>query len=380
MKVALLGLGNVGRAVYDILIKKEADIFFNYEIIMKYILVRNKEKYLDVEQPLLTTDYEQIINDKEIDVVIEMMGASVSFDYMKRALEKGKHVITANKEVIALHYIELQSIAMKRKVKLLFEASVGGGIPIVHTLLNSAPFNKITSIEGILNGTTNFILTSMHKEHCDFAEALKIAQEKGFAEADPTADLEGLDMVRKIAILSMIGYGCPVDIDKVYHSGLQNVTKEIVEIVDLLGYKLKFIASSALKEEKVSISVEPVILKMDEMLATVDYEYNLIRYHGEGCATQMMYGKGAGPTTANSIVFDLGLVLSDYRQKFMPQSSYEVVGNTRMVARYLLKPSRYFDEEIIEKNFREFIISKPISAKKLEEIKPCLAFYARIME
>ncbi|MBE6137102.1 MAG: homoserine dehydrogenase [Erysipelotrichaceae bacterium] len=379
MNVALLGLGNVGRAVFDILSKKEADIFKNYEVNVKYVLVRNVENK-GIDKSLLTTNFEDILLDESIDVVIEMMGALVSYDYMKRALLASKHVITANKEVIANHYVELQEIAMKNKVKLLFEASVGGGIPIVHTMLNSAPFNHITKIEGILNGTTNFILTSMHKEKISFEEALKLAQIKGFAEADPTADLEGLDMVRKIAILSMIAYNSQIDLNNIYHYGISNVDKEIVEVIDLLDYKLKFIASSSLGESGIDITVEPVALRKSDLLANVDYEYNLIRYHGEGCATQMMYGKGAGPTTANSIVFDLGLVLSDYRQKFMPALSLESNGNVNVKARYIMKINDDFDMSIVEKSLGKMVISKEITGDKLNEISSTISFYARIID
>ena len=379
MNVALLGLGNVGRAVYDILEKKEADIFKNYEVNVRYVLVRNV-KNKNINPNVLITDYNLILNDPTIDVVIEMMGASVSYDYMKKALLASKHVITANKEVIANHYVELQTIAMTNKVKLLFEASVGGGIPIVHTLLNSAPFNNIVKIEGILNGTTNFILTSMHKEKIDFLEALQLAQQKGFAEADPTADLEGLDMVRKIAILSMICYGSEIDLKDIYHYGIKNVDKEIIEVVDLLGYKLKFVASSSLNDNNISISVEPVALKNSDLLANVDYEYNLISYHGEGCATQMMYGKGAGPTTANSIVFDLGLVLSDYRQKFLPKLKLACTGNDKVISKYLIRFKNKIDDNIISKSLGNMAITKSLSGIELKNILPDIDFYARIID
>ena len=378
MNVALLGLGNVGKAVFDILAKKEASIFKNHDINVKYVLVRNVENK-NIDKSLLTTNFEEIVNDDDVEVVIEMMGAKVSYEYMKRALQAGKHVITANKEVIANHYVELQSIAMAKRVKLLFEASVGGGIPIVHTMLNSAPFNNITKIEGILNGTTNFILTSMHKEKIEFDEALRLAQIKGFAEADPTADLEGLDMVRKIAILSMICYNSTINLDDIYHCGIKNVDKNIVEVIDLLDYKLKFIASSSLDENGVNITVEPIVIRNTELLANVDYEYNLVRYHGDGCATQMMYGKGAGPTTANSIVFDLGLVLSDYKQKFMPSFSYKCNGNKFIKAKYLIKANVDLDEDIIEKNLGNVVITKEISGEALNSIES-IEFYARIID
>lgn len=379
MNVALLGLGTVGRAVFDILDSKSFRIFQSYEVNVKYVLVRNKENK-NIDKSLLTTDYEQILDDEDVDVVVEMMGASVSFEYMKRALARSKHVITANKEVIASHYVELQTIAMENKVKLLFEASVGGGIPIVHTLLNSAPFNHITKIEGILNGTTNYILTMMQKEKISFSDALAKAQALGFAESDPTADLEGLDMVRKIAILSMICFNSKINIDDIYHYGIKNVNSEVVEIVDLLGYKLKFLASAMLNNNEVSIAVEPVLFKTDNLLANADYEYNIIRYYGEGCSTQVMYGKGAGPTTANSIVFDLGLVLSDYRQKFIPKYEFECCGNKNQSSRYFIKTNVGFDYSICEKKLGNLVITKKISGEELNKMSEFVEFYARIID
>lgn len=380
MKIALLGLGTVGRAVYDIIAKKQAAIFEKEEIIISHILVRNKAKYFNVPSYLLTTNYDDIINDSSVDVVIEMMGASVSYEYMKIALEAKKHVITANKEVIANHYVELQELAIKNDVKLFFEASVGGGIPIVHTLLNSSPFNNITSIKGILNGTTNFILTSMQNEHLTFEEALKLAQDKGFAEADPTADLEGLDMVRKIAILSMICYQTPIDINKIYHYGISRITREIVEIADLLGYHIKFISSSYKMESGISIMVEPVFLKTSELLSTVDYEYNMVEYSGDNCATQVMYGKGAGPITANSIIFDLGLLISKYNQNFMPTKKMQVIGNEGIKSRYFIQSNSNIDNYFIEKDFKKFIISRALSKDEFESLLPSIQFYARIID
>ncbi len=380
MNVALLGLGTVGRAVYDIIIKKQVAIFKKEEINISHILVRNKAKYFNIPSYLLTTNYDDIINDSSVDVVIEMMGASVSFEYMKKALLAKKHVITANKEVIAMHYECLQKIAIENGVKLLFEASVGGSIPIVHTLINSAPFNDITSIKGILNGTTNFILTSMQNEHLTFDDALKLAQEKGFAEADPTADLEGLDMVRKIAILSMICYGCPIDINKIYHYGISKVTREIVEISNLLGYNLKFVASSYKIDDKISICVEPVLLKQNQLLATVEYEYNLVEYCGKSSGIQTMYGKGAGPNTCNSILFDLGLLVNEYKQDFMPSNSYEIVGNKGIKAKYFIQPKGKIDSYFVNKNFKKFIISKDLSSEELQHLMPSILFYARIID
>jgi homoserine dehydrogenase len=378
MNVALLGLGTVGKAVFKILDEQNVSIFKDNEIKVKYVLVRNIENK-NIDKRLLTTDYDVILEDKDVDVIIEMMGAKVSYDYIKSALNARKHVVTANKEVIAEHYVELQQIASEKNVQLLFEAAVGGGIPIVHTLLNSSQFNHIDRIDGILNGTTNYILTCMHNEKISFEEALKLAQEKGFAEADPTADLEGLDMVRKIAILSMICYESKINLSNVYHSGIKNVDKELIEVVELLGYRLKFVASSSLDDEGINLFVEPVILKTSDLLSNVDYEYNIVRYSGDGCASQMMYGKGAGPVTANSIVFDLGLLLAGYKQLFIPDNSYRCNGNKNVFSKYLVKAD-YLDSSLVEKRLGNVYITKLIPSSKINELKDDIVFYARIDE
>lgn len=377
MKIALLGLGTVGKTVFDILQDKSLPFLKKYNIDVKYVLVRNVHNK-NISSNLLVTDYNKILNDSSIEVVIEMMGADVSYDYMKKALLASKHVITANKEVIANHYLKLQEIAMRNHVNLLFEASVGGGIPIVHTLLTGTSYNHITNIKGILNGTTNFILTSMFEEKIEFEEALKIAQEKGFAEADPTADLEGLDMVRKIAILSMIAYHAPIDLNRIEHSGIKNITKEIVEILDLLDYKLKFIATSNLTEDGLAISVEPVVLKKTELLSTVNYEYNLVLYTGDACATQMMYGKGAGQATAHAILFDLELLLSGYYQSFMPTDKVNYLNKKQMVSRYIIKPKNKLSKKWIDKYLGTMMITKPISKEELESLESEIEFYAKI--
>ncbi len=379
MVVALLGLGTVGRAVYDIL-EHQKKMPFHKTIFIKYILVRNKEKHKDIYQDKLVTDYQQILQDREVEVVIEMMGATISYEVIKKALLSSKHVITANKEVIAASYIELAELAKSKNVQLLFEAAVGGGIPIVHTLFTCAPYNEITKIQGLLNGTTNYILTSMHKNHMDFKEAVQMAQKLGFAEADPTADLEGLDMVRKIAILSMICFHTPISLEDIYHKGISNVTKDIVEIIELLGYRLKLMAFSMLERQQVIIGVEPVMIKQDALLANVDYEYNLVEYEGTACAKQTMSGKGAGPTTANSILFDMKLLSSGYQQRYAPTKKLKTIGNGNIIARYFIKPHSTIPSKWIEKNFKEFILTKKISAQELHALMPSIDFYARILE
>ncbi len=381
MKLALLGFGNIGSVVYDVIHNKRGS-FFNNDIEFKHILVKNKEE-VKVEdrafRDLLTTSFDTIINDNEIDVVIEVMGAPISYNCIKKSLQNKKHVITANKEVMAEHFTELLNIAKENNVKLLFEASVGGGIPIIQALLNASTTNNINRIEGILNGTTNFILTSMHNEKISFEAALKIAQEKGFAEADPTSDLEGLDMVRKITILSQIAYQGEVDLKQVYSYGIKNISKEIVDVANLLGYKIKFIASSSLTNNEVSITVEPVMVKETDILANVDYEYNVVRYYGDNCGVQTMVGKGAGPVTVNAIVNDLYLLLKNYEVESNSFKSLEIVGNKNAYAKYLLYLNEKIDKKLIHKDLDEFVITNDISVVELNELKKVSKFYAKLI-
>lgn len=377
MVVALLGLGTVGRAVYEGIVHKEGSLFIQHDIKVKYVLVRNVSNKT-IDPHLLTTKFEDIIEDQEVDCVIEMMGANISYDYIKRSLMAKKHVITANKEVIASHFTELEFLAKRKKVQILYEASVGGGIPIITTLNNLSPVNKITRIEGILNGTTNFILTNMHNNKMTFAEALRLAQDKGFAEADPSADLLGLDMVRKIAILSQIAYQSEINIEDVYSYGLVNLTKEAIDVIDLLGYTLKFICYSSLTEDKISIGVEPVVFKRDDFIANVNYEYNVIQYDGNHCGMQSMVGKGAGPLTANSILNDLKLLVNGYKSTYQIINSYQVIGPSEEKCNYFLQLIDKIDPSFIETNLGSIVITKKLTFAEFKSIHAKIHFYAKI--
>lgn len=379
MKIAILGNGNIGRPTFDIIYNKKSLLFEEHDIEIKYVLIKSLSE-APFASPLFITDFSVIENDPEVKIIMEVMGARVSYDFIKRSLLAKKHVITANKEVVALHFTELQKLAKENEVQFLFEASVGGGIPVISTLINNTDVNNINKIEGILNGTTNFILTSMHKEKIDFADALKLAQQKGFAEADPTADLEGLDMVRKIAILSQIAYHGEIAIDKVYSFGISNLSKEFIAVAELLGYTLKFMASSELEADKktVNISVEPILLKNDDLVANVNYEYNVVRYNGEQSGIQMMYGKGAGPMTANALVNDLCLILSGYNHYIESNKEMNVVGNRNSKSRYLMQLKGAISESLISKNLNGFVITNEISGEKLTSLLPKITFYAKI--
>lgn len=378
MKIALLGFGTVGKAVYDIIDGKKGELFHHSSVEIKYILVRNIENK-GIDKRILITDFSKIIEDDDIELVIEMMGSKISYSCIKSSLEKGKHVITANKEVIALHFKELYSIAQKNKAKIFFEAAVGGGILNVSALISNAQVCDIKQVEGILNGTTNFILSSMHQEKISFLEALRIAQEKGFAESDPKSDLEGIDMIRKITILSQLAYHGEIDMSKIYHFGIENVSKDFIEAVELLGYRVKFMAFSSLKGQEVSICVEPVIVSEKTLISHVNYENNIIKYLGVSCGEQMMFGQGAGFVTANAIVSDVERLLNNYNYPFYGEQKLSVVGKKNIKAAYFIEPLSFIDEQLIDKKIGKYYLTKIISGHIFEKILPNIKFYARLL-
>ena len=321
MKIAILGLGTVGFGVYDIIQKSE----YLKDIEVKYILDKDSSKQ-DLVKSKVTSSIDEILSDKEIEVVIECMGAkNFSYKCIKEALLASKSVVTANKEVIAEHINELTEIKNKRNVSLYYEASVGGGIPIIKPLHNAALVNEVSEIKGILNGTTNYILTKMSVEGLSFEEALKLAQINGFAEADPTADLEGLDMVRKIAILSSIGYKSEIDPEKVSHFGISNLSDKDIKYADSKNSVIKLIASSKLVDNNVELKIEPVFVQKGSMIASVNYEFNVIEVKTNINDKLTFMGKGAGRyPTANAMVNDLIMIKhNDKNYSFTQKSKKE---------------------------------------------------------
>ena len=300
MKIAVLGCGTVGGGVVNIL-REGVDGLNLVKILDK------KDRFNPEFIELYTDDPEEIFGDETIDTVVETMGGhDFSYYCIKRALEASKNVVTANKEVIALHLKELSELACEKNVYLMYEASVGGGIPILKTMSNLAKVNDTLSISGILNGTTNYVLTKMQLEDMSYPEALKEAQKKGFAEADPTADVEGLDMLRKIAILAMILYKQEVSIEDIYHFGITGVSKEFIKFVNEKGYTLKFMCFAENREDSIDVGVEPVLVKTGGSVAGVSYETNIVKTVMQPNDELMFIGKGAGRMpTATAIVADI---------------------------------------------------------------------------
>jgi homoserine dehydrogenase len=307
--IAMLGLGTVGTGVVRVLTTNAHSIEqkVGAPINIKKVLVRNPNKPREVAiNGSICTDYQEILNDDDIKVVVELMGGEQSKDYIIKALKAGKHVVTANKDVVAKFGRELFTAAEENNVDLLFEASVGGGIPIIRPLKQCLAGNKITEVMGIVNGTTNYMLTKMTNEQMDYETVLAEAQAKGYAEADPTADVGGFDAARKIAILASIAFGTRVTVDDVDVEGITEITQQDIEYAGELGYVIKLLAIARDTEYGVDVRVHPAFISRTHPLASVQDVFNAIFVKGDAVGETMFYGRGAGELpTASAVVADV---------------------------------------------------------------------------
>ena len=305
--VALLGYGTVGSGVVEVLNTNQESINKKAgdEINLKYVLDL-RDFPGDPIQEKIVHDYEVIAKDDSIDIVIEVMGGvEPAYTFVKRALESGKSVCTSNKELVAKHGAELLKIAKEKNINFLFEASVGGGIPIIRPLNSSLTADEIDVITGILNGTTNYILSKMADEGLDFDTVLKDAQDKGYAERNPEADVEGYDACRKIAILSSLAFGQQVDYEDIYTEGITKITAEDIKYAKAMGRSIKLLASSKKVDGKVYAMVAPGMVSTMHPLYSVSNVFNAIFAHGNVLGDVMFYGSGAGKLpTASAVVAD----------------------------------------------------------------------------
>ena len=349
ISIGLLGLGTVGSGVVQI-IKNHQDKLIHQvgcPVVIKKILVQDvhKSRPVHVDPNLLTSNSDEILFDQDIDVVIEVMGGvHETKDYLITALRQGKHVVTANKDLMALHGSELLTVASEHGCDLYYEASVAGGIPILRGLVDGLASDRITQMMGIVNGTTNYILTKMSDEGRSYEDVLKEAQELGFAESDPTSDVEGLDAARKMTILATLGFSMHIDLDDVKVSGISNVTEEDLRYGKQLGYTMKLIGFAHREGEKVEVSVAPTFLSNNHPLASVQNEYNAVYVYGEAVGETMFYGPGAGSLpTATSIVSDLVGVIKNLRlgvngkSAVSPQYSKKLKENEEKYSKYFLR-------------------------------------------
>lgn len=311
IKIGLLGCGVVGTGVVKQLINNQENIARNTgcRLEIKRVLVRdlNKDRSLDLPREVFTDQAEDIINDPEIDIVVELIGGiNPAKDYILASFAKGKNVVTANKDVLAAHGQELFAAAEEHQKDLRFEASVAGGIPIIQPLKESLAGNRIKGVLGIVNGTTNYILTKMAMEGKEFDEALAEAQELGYAEADPSADVDGLDAARKIAILASIAFRTRVSVDQVYVEGIRDISALDIIYARELGYTIKLLGVAKEVNGEVDVRVHPAMLPNNHPLATVNDVYNAVFVEGDAVGQTMFFGPGAGELpTASSVVGDI---------------------------------------------------------------------------
>lgn len=308
INIAVLGYGTVGSGVVEVINTNQLSINkkINDEIQIKYVLdLRDFEG--DPIQDKIVHDYSVIVNDPEVDIIVEVLGGvEPAYSFVKEALLKGKNVATSNKELVAKHGSHLLELAKASSVNFLFEASVGGGIPIIRPLNHSLTAEEITEITGILNGTTNYILTKMADEGLDFNDVLRDAQEKGYAERNPESDVEGYDACRKIAILSSLAYGKQVDYEDIYTEGITKITNIDFKYAKALGASIKLLGTSTHNGDEIFAMVSPVMIGKDHPLIFVKDVFNGVFVHGNMLDDAMFYGRGAGKLpTASAVVADV---------------------------------------------------------------------------
>ncbi|GAA0077856.1 homoserine dehydrogenase [Clostridium sp. CTA-5] len=315
VRIALLGLGNVGRGVCMILNSNKEEIMkrSGYEVEIAKILVRdkNKSRGIDVPEELITTEFNEILNDDSIKIVLEIMGGiEPAREYMLQCMDKGKHIVTANKMLLATNGDELFEKADSKGLMFKYEASVAGGIPIINGIDESLTANKIKELYGIVNGTTNYILTKMESEGLGFDEALKEAQDMGYAEADPTSDIEGYDAQYKLAILSSLAFGTKIDIDNVYREGITNIKPIDMDYAKEFKMVIKLLAIVKENNEKLELRVHPTMIPKKHPLANVYDSFNAVFVKGNAVGDLMFYGRGAGDLpTGSAVVSDVIAIL-----------------------------------------------------------------------
>lgn len=311
VKVGVLGLGTVGGGTVNVLKRNAAEIArrAGREIIITRASARdlNRDRICDTQGISLTTDPFDIINDPEIDIVLELIGGTtLAKTLVLKAIEQGKHVVTANKALIALHGNEVFAHASAKGVMIAFEAAVAGGIPIIKAIREGLSGNQIQWLAGIINGTGNFILTEMRDKGRDFADVLAEAQALGYAEADPTFDVEGIDAGHKLTILASIAFGIPLQFDKVYTEGITQITRADVEYAEALGYRIKHLGIARKTAEGIELRVHPTLIPHRRLIANVDGVMNAVLVKGDAVGPTLYYGAGAGAEpTASSVVADV---------------------------------------------------------------------------
>ena len=335
LRIGLAGFGNVGAGVYQNL-ARNADLLqqrTGHRLEICRIAVRDPDKKRDVELPadLVTTHLDDLVNDHETDIIVELIGGTdTALDFVKDSLRAGKAVVTGNKALLAEHGKELFAIADEQKTPIYFEAAVAGGIPIIKTVQESLVGNHVEAVTGIINGTCNYILTRMAEAGLDYDEALEEAQQLGYAEADPTLDVNGWDAAHKAIILASLSYGCWVPTDAIFVEGIEQVTRRDIQFADKLGYCVKLLAVIQLHTDSnaIEVRVQPSLISREHILASVKGVFNAIMVRGDVVGETLFYGSGAGQDpTSSSVISDLAdaaahLGSGNGRTGFVPHGLY----------------------------------------------------------
>lgn len=363
MKVGLLGFGTVGSGVYEILNNSISGIE------VTKVLDRDLTKL-----PIITNNINDIIDDKEIDIVVEAMGGiHPAYEYIIASLKSGKNVVTANKAVVAKYLEKFLKVAKENNVRFLFEASVGGGIPCLASIQKAKRIDKISRIYGILNGTSNFILDAMFKENKEFFDVLKTAQELGYAEADPSADIDGYDVLNKIVIASVLAYDFYIDREVFPVYSMRNISKDDISYLKKNNKMIKYIGESIVKNGKYEAFVMPNIFDITTQEATVPSNFNLVTIFGDTIGELKFYGQGAGKLpTANAIVQDILDIKLNYSNYEIKCNNSLLYSDVELKNRFLLRSYKKLDSELIEKieeyNGNYYMFTKEISTKNLKTL------------
>ncbi|MGZ8155007.1 MAG: homoserine dehydrogenase [Burkholderiales bacterium] len=311
INVGLLGIGTVGGGTFNVLRRNQEEIArrAGSAITIKMVADKDLERARAIvgERAIITADAYEVVNNPDIDIVVELIGGTgVARELMLKAIANGKHVVTANKALLAQHGNEIFAAARKRDVMVAFEAAVGGGIPIIKSLREGLTANRIEWIAGIINGTSNFILSEMREKGASFADVLKEAQARGYAEADPTFDIEGVDAAHKLAIMAAIGFGIPMQFEAAYIEGISKLTREDIRYAEELGYRIKLLGIAKRKPKGFELRVHPTLIPARRLIANVEGVMNAILVKGDAVGQTMYYGAGAGAEpTASAVVADI---------------------------------------------------------------------------
>ena len=367
INIGLIGFGNVGCGVIKILQQRKAFLAqkIGIEIAIKKICDKDTTKKRDVliDKSLLTSDANLVLNDPAIDIVVELMGGTtLAKDYILSALKKGKHVVTANKALLAEHGLELFAEASERGKNIYFEASVGAGIPIIKSIREGLIANKFSCVFGIVNGTSNYVLTQMSDENCTFSTALSAAQVKGFAEKDPSLDIQGIDSAHKLVLLTYLAFGRIVNLKDIFIEGISHISLADINYAKELGYTIKLLAIAKKEGNELEVRVHPTFLPQEHLLASVDGVFNAIYVSSDLAGDLMFYGPGAGQlSAASAVVSDIVDLTQDIKAGLFRPTLNTVEDN-------LIKGLRKIDEFENKYYIRIMAIDKPGVLAKISGI------------